>query len=155
MKQDMRSQFTGRHMAAILVAFFGVVIAINLVMATFASRTFGGMIVENSYVASQKFNGWLEKARAEKALGWSLAVKRGARDRLEASLGAGARPIDGAEMAAVAHHPLGRMPERSLRFRNIGAGRYESVSPLPAGRWIVRVSVRVEGRSLHQIVDLQ
>ena len=55
----MQRAFTGRHMAAIMVAFFGVVIVVNLLNARLASSTFGGEVVENSYVASQDFNRWL------------------------------------------------------------------------------------------------
>ena len=70
--------FTGKHMAAIMIAFFGVVIAVNVLMARLATSTFGGLVVENSYVASQKFNRWLGEARSEKALGWKATVTRGA-----------------------------------------------------------------------------
>ena len=34
--------FTGRHMAMILIAGFGVVIAVNVAMARMAISTFGG-----------------------------------------------------------------------------------------------------------------
>ena len=44
----MTRRFTGYHMTAILLAFFGIVVAVNLVMATLATRTFGGVVVENS-----------------------------------------------------------------------------------------------------------
>src|SRR3546814_10033574 len=63
-------RFTGWHMTAILIAFFAAVIAVNMLMATVAVRSFGGTVVENSYVASQKFNGWLAQARAQRRLGW-------------------------------------------------------------------------------------
>ena len=52
----MTRRFTGWHFTAIITAFFGVVIAVNLTMAVFATRTFGGVVVENSYVASQTFD---------------------------------------------------------------------------------------------------
>ena len=61
----MSRPFTGRHMAMILVAFFGVVIVVNLIMARYASSTFGGIVVENSYVASQEFNKWLDEAETD------------------------------------------------------------------------------------------
>src|SRR5687768_10998939 len=67
--------FTGRHMAAIICTFFGVVIAVNMLMAVLATRTFGGTVVDNSYVASQKFNGWLAQARAQQSLGWQESVR--------------------------------------------------------------------------------
>ncbi|MBO9575367.1 MAG: FixH family protein [Sphingobium sp.] len=146
--------FTGRHMTMILVAFFGVVIAVNMVMATLATRTFGGLVVENSYVASQKFNGWFEKAREEKALGWTLAAQRLPDGRVAIRL-SGAAPIANALVTALARHPLGRMAERGLAFRPGGDRSYESTAPLPAGRWILHVEAQAEGRTIHRVVDLQ
>ena len=46
----MTMRFTGWHMAAILLGFFGLVVAVNLYMAHTAISTFGGTVVENSYV---------------------------------------------------------------------------------------------------------
>ena len=39
---DRSFVFTGRHMLLIMVAFFGVVIAVNIVMTVHASRSFSG-----------------------------------------------------------------------------------------------------------------
>ena len=64
----MKREFTGKHSAAIIVSGFAIIIAVNLFMATLAVRGFGGVIVENSYVASQEFNDWLDAAEEQKAL---------------------------------------------------------------------------------------
>ena len=71
----MTRQFTGRHMLAILIAFFGTVIAVNMVMAVLATRTFGGLVVENSYVATRQFNGWLEQAPSVRLVKTSRAPR--------------------------------------------------------------------------------
>src|SRR3546814_4880371 len=71
-----RRPFTGRHAAMILIAFFGVVISVNIVMASFALSTFGGTVVDNSYVASQHYNEWLARADAQDRLGWNKNVDR-------------------------------------------------------------------------------
>jgi len=158
MKNDVRrtgKTFTGRHMAIILVSFFGVVIAVNLTMAYYASATFGGLVVDNSYVASQKFNGWLAKAREEAALGWAIDAARGADQRLAVSLTAGGAPLDEAVITAHARHPLGRMPERELTFRALGSGHYESLEALQEGRWIIHLRATAQGADLNHIVDLQ
>lgn len=136
--------FNGRHMAAILVAFFAVVIAVNVLMARFAISTFGGVVVENSYVASQHFNRWLDEAQSEKALGWNAALARGAGDRVAVTLTGlpdGAVPA----VSAVARHPLGRLPDQALVFAPLGGGRFVSTTPLPAGRWRLRLDVRADG----------
>ncbi|SKA32557.1 FixH family protein [Consotaella salsifontis] len=64
-------EFTGTHMAVIMVLFFGVVIAVNFTMAFIATGTWSGLVVENSYVESQLFNEKLAAARRQQALGWT------------------------------------------------------------------------------------
>lgn len=150
----MTGRFTGWHMTFILVGFFSVVIAVNLVMAHFATSTFGGLVVENSYVASQKYDSWLEAARREKALGWTFEVKRGGAGHLTARLAGKDQPIAAAVVVAVARHPLGRLPERKLHFRPDGNGAYTSVDALPSGRWIVHLKASAGGHSLNKVVDL-
>lgn len=131
----VKRPFTGRHMAAILVAFFAVVVGVNMLMARFAISTFGGTVVDNSYVASQKFNGWLAEARAQKALGWRMAAERGAQGRLVVTLvGRDGGPVD-ARVTGEARHPLGLAAPLALRFDRMADGRWISTAALPQGRW--------------------
>lgn len=134
----MRREFTGRHMAAIIISGFGVIIAVNLFMATLAVRGFGGVIVENSYVASQEFNGWLEAAERQKGLGWTARIKRIERGHL--SVETSSVPED-AIITAVARRPLGRPQTTALEFFATKPGRHVSLEPLERGRWIVRLTI--------------
>ncbi|MEW9855050.1 FixH family protein [Novosphingobium sp. M1R2S20] len=139
----MTRTFTGRHMAAILVAGFGIVITVNFTMATLASTTFGGVVVDNSYVASQRFNGWLEQARASQALGWSVTAQRRADGRIELR-GEGV-PVS-AIVTGDARHPLGRVPDTQVSFETLASGRYVSREALPAGRWNLRLEIKADGQ---------
>lgn len=134
----MNGTFTGRHIAGILVAFFAVVIGVNMTMATLASGTFGGVVVDNSYVASQHFNRWLDEAAKERAIGWQAALARAPDGRVAVTLSGGSDIA--LRLAATARHPLGRMPDRELSFAPQGQGRFVSSQPLPAGRWRLRLS---------------
>ncbi|MDD9911405.1 MAG: FixH family protein [Ahrensia sp.] len=58
-------RFTGWHMLACMLSFFGVIIAVNFTMAFMASGTWTGLVVKNSYVASQNFNGELLRAQEQ------------------------------------------------------------------------------------------
>lgn len=149
-----RRQFTGKHMAIVSVTFFGVVIAVNVLMAKLAISTFGGVVVENSYVASQEFNGWLNEARAEKALGWKATIQRGAPDEVRVQLrdNSGAA-ITGARVTAVAEHPLGIRVDERLAFAQGMAGTY--TSRLTAGRWRIKLFVVRNGRVWRTIGDVQ
>ncbi len=137
----MRKPFSGWHMSAILVGGFAVVIAVNLLMASFAIGSFGGVVVENSYVASQNFNGWLEEAERENALGWSARAGRTGDGRL---MVATAGVPDTATATAELRHPLGRTGTIHLELMAEGEGRFTSTERLPEGRWLARISL-VEG----------
>ena len=140
----MTKAFTGRHMAMIMVGFFGVIIAVNFTMARYATSTFGGIVVENSYVASQEFNGWLEEAKKQRALGWDAVTTWRPDNRLAVRLtGVPA----GAKVSATARHPLGRLPDREIAFAPNGNGRFLSTSELPDGRWLLRLEVTAGGQT--------
>ena len=153
-QHDLRHSrpFTGRHMAAIMVGFFAVVISVNVYMAREATSTFGGVVVDNSYVASQHFNRWLDEAASENALGWSAQLGRGADDRVTLAL---TGPATAAAVTAVARHPLGHQPDRTLHFVSDGQGGYLSAEPLPAGRWRLRLEARADGRSWRSEGDVR
>ncbi len=65
----MVKELTGRHVLMIALAAFGTIIAVNVVLAVFAVRTFPGLEVKNSYVASQSFD---RERAAQEALGWTV-----------------------------------------------------------------------------------
>ena len=142
-------QITGQHVVAIFVAFFGLVIAVNFTMARYAVATFGGTVVDNSYVASQKFNRWIAEADREKKLGWTVADPIRDGDFLEISArDALSKPLTGASVSMRAEHPLGRMPERDLWFVEVSPGTYRSNEALPSGRWKLRVLLRQADRRM-------
>ena len=135
----MRREFTGRDMAKILVAGFGVVIAVNFTMAALASRSFSGTVVDNSYIASQKFNGWLEDARRAEELGWSAEVQRDASGFITVA-------TDGvpqaANVTAELRRPIGGRETVTLDFASATSDTYRSVRPIDGGRWKVRLAIQ-------------
>lgn len=63
------TELTGKHVLAITVSAFAVIIGVNLLLAFKAVSTFPGLEVDNSYVASQGFNA---RKAAQEALGWTM-----------------------------------------------------------------------------------
>ena len=150
----MSRRFTGRHMLALMILFFGTIVAVNVAMATFAARTFGGTVVDNSYVASQHFNDWLRQAREQRALGWEGALALDERRRVVVSLDHDGRPITGAAVSAVARHPVGRVADVELRFAAAAEGGYRSLRSLPPGRWLVHLEVSRGGERTRLVQSL-
>lgn len=139
---DRKPRFTGRHMTAILVGGFGIVIAVNFTMAALANSTFGGIVVENSYVASQKFNGWLDKAEKSEELGYSIKADHTGDGKV--LLTTGGVPA-GARITAIARHPLGHQPDTDLSFVATGPDTWISTETLPDTRWTLRLAIESGG----------
>ena len=134
----MRREFTGKHMALIMVVGFGIVIAVNFYMASLAVSGFGGVVVDNSYVASQKFNGWLEQARESDRLGYSASLARDGEGHLLVTTES---VPEGALLSADLRRPLGRAEGFTVQFEQIGQASYRSTGALPEGRWIARLAI--------------
>ena len=66
------AEIKGWHVFAGFGAAFGVIVAVNLTLAYQAVRTFPGLEVANSYVASQVFD---ESRAAQEALGWVVSAQ--------------------------------------------------------------------------------
>lgn len=149
----MTRKFTGWHMLTAMIAFFGVVIAVNAIMAVQASRTFGGTVVDNSYVASQEFNRWLAQAKVQNDLGWHLAASSQDGHAVLTTTADGT-PLEPTRVVAYAEHPLGRLQDIRLEFRETAPGQFVAAAPLPAGRWRLHVRVIRSGQHADFIEDV-
>ncbi|WP_170398390.1 FixH family protein [Ruegeria arenilitoris] len=128
-------QFTGKHALAIFVAAFGVIIAVNLVLAYSAVKTFPGLEVKNSYVASQEFN---ERLKEHQALGWTIrAEMSGGLLILHITDKTGA-PVEVAELQAVVGRATHVEDDFSPEFIFDGQAYATPVS-LGKGNWNIRL----------------
>ena len=136
--------FTGRHMLAVVLLFFGTIIGVNLVMVISATGTFPGLVVKNSYIASQNFNRTLAEARAQAETGWRMELD--ADDgvitvRLTDRDGA---PLHRLEVTAAAGRPSTTGEDRSVTLVQDGSG-YRATEALPPGLWEIAIEARRDG----------
>ena len=135
-------EFTGRHMLAVMLAFFGVIIAVNLTMATFARTSWSGLVVQNTYVASQQFNARAEEGRRQAELGFApaLAVEAGMlRFSLTDKEGRPVRLTDG---IATLRRPVGDADDATVALAPRGAA-LEAALDVADGAWIVEVHATI------------
>ena len=132
--------FTGRHMWILALSFFGVIIAVNVLMATLAMRSWTGLVVDNSYVASQQFEEKRLAHKAQQAAGWQavltylpgvarLVIVDGARG-----------PIDLGDVSIKLNRPVGGHDDQIASLRHKPDGSYEAAIDLPAGVWDATVT---------------
>lgn len=140
-----QKQLTGWHVLAMLVAFFGVVIGVNLLMAYFANSTWSGLVVANGYVASQSFDKDLEKARAQEALGWKVGfTATDGRIRLTFEDATGAK-IDSLAITGDLERTVTDKEDQKLTFSAMGSGVYSAPATLSPGVWEVEIDARGDG----------
>lgn len=140
-------QFTGRHMLAITVAFFAVVIGVNLLLAFLANSTWSGLIVKNGYVASQAFNREQERARAQQALGWQAALRRdddGLRVTFAARDGSALSRL---EVTGLLRRPATENQDVALAFAETAPGLYTAPAAPGFGVWDLEIVAKDEAGS--------
>lgn len=138
-QSESAGKFTGKHMLAIMLAFFGVVIGVNLVMATAANRSWTGLVVKNSYVASQEFNRKAEEGRAQAALGWKgqLAIGGGRVSYMLVDKDGMAVPAEG--VVASFRRPAYESEDRTITLAREGEGTFGASEAVRDGIWIVEI----------------
>lgn len=135
---DVRAQkgeFTGKHMLALAVTFFGVIIAVNVTMAVVSSTSWTGLVVQNSYVASQEFEEKRIAHEKQQAAGWqaSFTYAPGIA-RLIVKDGAG-NPVDLGPVSVLINRPVGGHDDEKLTLGRSADGGYTATVTLGDGVW--------------------
>ena len=142
----------GRHVAMVFCGGFAVIIAVNVLLATMAVKTFPGLEVRSSYVASQSFNA--DRA-AQEALGWQVhASIDGEALVLSFSddLGPVLPHIETAILGRATHVGEDQVPD----FVKDRGGYVANVGQLGAGNWNLRlVAVAEDGTRFRQRIPLR
>lgn len=147
----MKGELTGRKVFMITASAFAVIIAVNIVMAVQAVRTFPGLEVKNSYVASQVFEA--ERA-AQKALGWTLAESYADGELRLSFRDADGLPVRVERLAATVGRTTGAASDLRPDFtwRN---GDYVAAADLAPGKWMILLEAfAADGARFHQRLDL-
>lgn len=146
-------ELTGKHVLAITVGAFSIIIAVNVLMAVKAVTTFPGLEVANSYVASQT---WDADMAAQAALGWQLAeeydLKRGEL-RLTFTDSTGA-PVQLAGLKVLVGRPTEAKDDQTPSFSR-EAGVYIGKAALAPGKWMLHVEAEApDGTPYRRRIDL-
>ena len=145
---------TGRFVLVTTIAFFAVVISVNLVMVRFAVTTLPGTEVDSAYSASlayqreivaarqQNERDWLVQAHIDRHPDGTAAISLDARD------GAGA-PLTGMNFLARLERPIDRRADRAIEVSETGLGSYRGhASGVAAGQWDLVIEGDSDGRRM-------
>ncbi|MEM7596437.1 MAG: FixH family protein [Pseudomonadota bacterium] len=147
-----KRRLTGWHVLALFCTMFGIIIAVNITLAVSAVRTFPGLEVKNSYVASQSFD---RDRTAQQALGWTVSASM-ERDllvlQIDDDLGPVAPTITRATLGRATH--VG--DDRELNFKFDGTAHFAGAAGLAPGNWNLRLAaVAEDGTRFQQRIVLR
>jgi len=142
-------RLTGRHVLIAFLAFFGLIIGVNLLFVNLALGTFTGLTDRDSYRTGISWNRQLERAAEMRALGWQVTLdptvtpaREPAARLLDLTVtvrDADGRPIPGLALRGEARHPIAERYDLPLSFEPIDGG-YRTRATLPAtGDWTIRL----------------
>ncbi|MER9945367.1 FixH family protein [Mesorhizobium sp. M0092] len=132
-------EFTGRHMLFTILGFFGAVIGVNVTMATLANTSWTGLVVENTYVASQQFNEKAEEGRAQAALGWTGKLTIAGGEVRYSLANAGGKPIALRGVKVLFRHPAYEAEDKAVTLAPISGQEFTTRHTPKDGVWIVEV----------------
>ena len=134
----MTKELKGIHVLLICIGAFAIIIGANLTMLFAATGSFPGLVVKNSYVASQK---WNARTEAQQALGWQARI-----GFADGTLTVSVKDADGVvvdtDLAVLVGRPSSMTEDRTVSITRDGAVWRATVDLAP-GRW--RVEVRSVG----------
>lgn len=143
----MTGEIKGWHVLAMLLAFFGVTIAVNTALTIYAIGTFSGEDVPKPYLQGLDYNRTLEARAAQHALGWTATIS-GTRDGADAAIAAHIAGRDGSPKSmltaeAVLRRPTDARLDRTVPLVQMGDGNYEArVKDVAAGAWDIIVRAK-------------
>ncbi|MBA4781894.1 MAG: FixH family protein [Rhizobiales bacterium] len=144
---NRKGEFTGYHMLALMLCFFAVIIAVNITIAVLANTSWTGLVVKNSYVASQQYNGVLADARMQKAMGWrsELSYQAGAFHLTVTDRAGG--PVPFHEVTLTIGRPAFEKLDHTLTLQPDGNGAFVAREILAPGVWALMIKGEQAGKA--------
>ena len=145
---------TGRFVLFSLLAFFGVIIAVNATMMTLAIKTFSGVDAKNGYETSQNYNKEIAFARQQAERGWVSDVKlekAGNAVRTQMLLrDASGKPVTGLTVTANLRHPAVRQKDHAVSLTETAPGLYKAdEADMASGAWDVSIMAAAGGERVY------
>jgi nitrogen fixation protein FixH len=137
-------QLRGQHVLAMMIAFFGVIFAVNGYFLFAALSTHTGIVAVEPYRKGLAYNQRIAADESQKELGWLTEIKGEATGRVTLSI------RDSAGLAVTGHKATGILGrgaterfDQRLLFIERDAGTYVAdAAPLASGFWLAQVEIR-------------
>ncbi|BAM91141.1 nitrogen fixation protein FixH [Bradyrhizobium oligotrophicum S58] len=153
-RSERSKPLTGRMVLAMLIAFFGTVIGVNVYMMKMAISTLPGTDVDSAYSASLGYEKEIAAARAQEARRWQVEahIERGAGGGAIVQVNArdaNGNPVSGLTFQGRLERPADKRADQEVALAEVGGGIYrgtaEAIAP---GQWDLVLEGDSSGRRM-------
>lgn len=132
-------RLTGRTVLLILLAFFGVVGAVNFYFVSVALKTHTGVVSNEPYRKGLAYNDRIAADEQQHALGWTAEAAMTPAGLVSIVMAdKDGKPVSGLTVTAVVGRPATAAEDRALTLKEASPGRYETSSTaFAAGSYVV------------------
>lgn len=148
MELTMEKKLTGKHVLMMLIAFFGVMFAVNMVFVYVALDSFSGLSVDDSYKRGLSYNKEIKRQEAQVARGWQTSLSVSTLDdrkivvALKVTTGEDKLPADLIAFADISRPARQDLDRTVTMVPILGGFEFETVLSEP-GQW--DLNIRLEG----------
>ncbi len=145
---------TGRKVLAIVLTFFGIIIAVNATMSVLAVETLPGTEVDNPYSAGLAYQNEIEAAQRQDDRHWQVsgAAKRDAAGNVNVNIvarDAQGAPVKDLQVNVQLQRPVDKRFDREAALVEQAPGTYTvGFSDVAAGQWDLVIEADREGAAM-------
>jgi nitrogen fixation protein FixH len=146
----MTARITGRQVLLMIVAFFGVDVAVNTYFVFAAVNTFRGEDAPGAYLQGLDYNQTLAARTAQARLGWRATIQASRNGSGITIIDVTVVDRDGATISTLSptgmlQHPSDAHQDRAMTFHPAGDGAYATtLHDVAPGHWNIVIRAKAE-----------
>lgn len=140
---DGTFKITGRHVVWSLIAFFGLIFAVNGYFLYAAISTYTGVVAQEPYRKGLHYNDRIADDELQQRRGWAVKLDLApSRDKLTLAVdGSDGKPVAGIALHGFVGRPASDKADMKVDFAEVSPGRYTAALPrLADGTWLIKLN---------------
>ncbi|WP_017931800.1 FixH family protein [Robiginitomaculum antarcticum] len=147
-------ELTGKHVLVMVLVFFGVIIGVNAIFIAKAVQSFSGEDIKGSYRQGLEYNKTLSARAQQTQLGWQVKTNwieesEGRQRFVVLLMDKSGNAVRSLNVEGTFRHPTDLSKDLSVKFSNLGDGRYEAMVNLSNGQWQLKAKATDDTHSFH------
>ena len=145
MSEAIQKPLRGRQVFLMFLAFFGVIVTVNMIFMTYALKTHSGVVTDKPYEKGLAHDAYLAKAQSQPKWNTGFTFEN---NILRVSLkNEENEPLNSANVNVYFMRPIKSGDDFTMQMRYVGGGIYEIAPEFPhIGAWNIKLDTKWNGK---------